>query len=81
MSAAFQFFIFASVVLCFKVAKLAGLNIGIAQSVWALNPFMVAVMERVVWGVGLKRYQIIGMISIVVCTILVSLSELFQSNE
>ena len=55
ISAAVQFAIFASAVLCFKVAKAAGLNIGIAQCVWALNPFLVALVERVFWGVGLVR--------------------------
>ena len=51
--ALFQFLIYSSIVLCFKIANMAGLNIGIAQSIWALNPFMVAVMERIVWGVSL----------------------------
>ena len=42
---------------------------------------MVAVMERIVWKVGLKRSQIIGMLFIIVCTVLVSLSELFQASK
>ena len=81
LSALWQFFIYASAMLCFKVAKSAGLNIGIAQCIWALNPFLVAVIERVVWGVGLAHTQVLGMCSLVACTICVSLSELFQGDE
>ena len=55
LSATMQFAIFASVILCFKVSKAAGLNIGIAQCIWALNPFLVAVTERLFWGVGLIK--------------------------
>ena len=81
LSALWQFFIYASAMLCFKVAKSAGLNIGIAQCIWALNPFLVAVIERVFWGVGLAHTQVLGMCSLVACTICVSLSELFQGDE
>ena len=42
---------------------------------------MLAVMERIGYGVGLKPYHILGMIFIVICTIFVSLSELFQSSN
>ena len=80
-SAVMQFLTYASIVLCFRFAHRAGLNIGIAQSIWALNPFMVAVVERVVWGVGLKSFQILGMLALVTCTILVSLSELFAKGS
>ena len=81
LSAVWQFFIYASAMLCFKVAKSAGLNIGIAQCIWALNPFLVAVIERVFWGVGLAKTQVFGMCSLVACTICVSLSELFQADD
>ena len=38
---------------------------------------MVALVERMVWGVGLKFYHILGMTGIVLCIVLVSLSGLF----
>ena len=80
ISAVMQFAIFASCIYCFKVSRAAGLNIGIAQCIWALNPFLVAVVERVFWGVGLVRSQVFGMLALVACTILVSLSQLFQAE-
>ena len=42
---------------------------------------MVAMMERVMWGVSLQRSQVLGMSFIIVCTVLVSLSEIFQSDK
>ena len=41
---------------------------------------MVAVVERIFWGRGLQLFQIFGMIALVVCSVLVSLSELFTGD-
>ena len=79
-SAVMQMCTYFAIVLCFRFAHMSGLNIGIAQSIWALNPFMVAVVERIVWGVGLRFFQVLGMIFLVLCTMLVSLSELFTDD-
>ncbi len=49
MGAVFQSAIYLSIVLTFKVARMAGLNIGIAQAIWAVNPFLVSILERVVY--------------------------------
>jgi len=38
-------------VLTYYVAIAAGLNMGIAQAIWAVNPFMVSILERVVYSV------------------------------
>jgi len=54
VGAAFQTAIFLSIVLTFKVARMAGLNIGIAQSIWAINPFMISILERFVYNVEFK---------------------------
>ena len=80
VSAVMQMFTYFAIIICFKFSHKAGLNIGIAQSIWALNPFMVAVVERVFWGKGLKIFQILGMIALVICSVLVSLSELFTGD-
>ena len=55
-SAAFQVVIFVSVILAFKFARLAGLNIGIITAIWSFIPFMVAAIERVVYGISIKLY-------------------------
>ncbi len=52
----------------------------IATSIWSLNPFMTAVLDRFVYGSEIKRYHVIGMTSLVICAALVSISELFISS-
>jgi hypothetical protein len=41
---------------------------------------MVALQEKVVYGVQIKSYQVAGMLLIVACSVLVSLSELFSDK-
>ena len=41
--------IYLAIVLCFKLAHQAGLNIGIAQSIWSINPFFISILEKVVY--------------------------------
>ena len=40
-----------------------------------------AVIERIVYGIGVKPYQILGMILIVCMSVLVSLSDLFGKES
>ena len=79
-SAAVQTCTYLSIMLCFRYSHKAGLNIGIAQSIWALYPFMVAIQDRCIYGIQIKSYQIAGMMLIVCCTILVSIAELFSDK-
>lgn len=60
------------------IAKQAGLNIGIAQAIWAISPFFVSILERVYYKTAFNIKQVYGMIFLVLCAILVSLSEVFQ---
>ena len=73
--------IFMSIMLCYRLCHSAGLNIGIGQAIWAINPFFVAVMERCSYGVSLKCFQVLGMLALVICAICVSLSELFSPKD
>ena len=41
--------IYLAIVLCFKLAHQAGLNIGIAQSIWSINPFFISILEKIVY--------------------------------
>ena len=34
----------------YMTAKMAGLNIGIAQAIWSINPFFVSILERFCYG-------------------------------
>lgn len=50
VGAVFQTAIYLSIVLCYRKARQAGLNIGIAQAIWAINPALISVLERIVYG-------------------------------
>ena len=65
----------------FKIAKMANLNIGISQAIWALNPFLVSIIERVIYGVPFDPKKLFGMTALILCAIFVSLSEVFSSEE
>ena len=59
------------------MSRLAGLNIGIASTIWAVQPFFVAFCERVLFRVRLCFYQFVGMFFLVVMAIFIALSDLF----
>ena len=65
----------------FKLSRKAGLNVGIAQSIWASSTFFAAIVDRVVFGRGIKVFHAVGMSFVVVCAVLVALSPLLTSAE
>ena len=77
LTAFWQVLFYYSVVLAARASRLSGLNLGITTAIWSFVPFFVAVIERIVYGIGIKPYQILGMILIVCMSVLVSLSDLF----
>ena len=52
---------------------------GIAQTIWAINPFLASLLERFVYGVSFNYKQIYGMVSMVICAACVSLSNLIDT--
>ena len=66
--------LYLSMVLTFKLARMADLNIGIAQSIWAVIPFFISIMERFVYGTPFDFKQIYGMLTLVLCALFLSLS-------
>lgn len=78
---AFQTAIYLSICFTFNVAKKAGLNIGIAQAIWAINPFFVSILEKIVYSVPFKFKHIYGMSALVLCAVCVSLSEVVSPPE
>ena len=55
-------------------AKLAGVNVGVIITIWSINPLFMALLDYLFFGQKLKYYHVIGTISIVICTIVISLS-------
>ena len=70
-----------SVVLATTASRRSGLNLGITTAIWGFIPFFIAIIDRIVYGTGVKPYQIVGMILIVCMSVLVSLSDLFSDDK
>lgn len=72
--------IFASSALTFTLSNLAGLNSGIAISIWSTLPFFAALVEFFTIKTKLRPYQLIGMVTMIFGACLVSLSDIFYGN-
>lgn len=76
--AIYEMFMISSIILTMQVAHQAGLNNGIAIAIWSINPFFVALVERIGFNVNLNISQFLGMLALMTMAILVSLSDLFS---
>ena len=81
VGACFQTAIFTIIAYSFKISNMADLNIGISSAIWAINPFMVAILEWACYKQTFDFTQIWGMSLLVLCAIIVSLSEIFIPGE
>ena len=76
-----QLSVFFSINFSFQVCIDAKLNIGVAQAIWAVNPFFVALLEWLCYGMRLHTHHYIGMFVMVLCVLAVSLSKLGEESE
>ena len=76
IGALLQFSVYTTICMTFLYSKRANLNIGIPSSLWAINPFLVACMDRIINGTPLKFYQLFGMGWMMVAAVIISLSNL-----
>lgn len=81
VGAAFQTAIYSAIVLTYSTAKKAGLNIGIAQAIWAIHPILVSILEKCCYSIDFNMKQVYGMSLIVIMAVLVSLSQVFSPKE
>ena len=79
--ACYEIVIVASIMATFKVAQMAGMNIGISVSLWQIGPFFIAITDWVIYGVSLRFFQFLGMLALVTMAVLVSLSDVFYPKE
>jgi drug/metabolite transporter (DMT)-like permease len=63
---------FLSVSFTYALAGQAGLNIGLAQTVWGTTPFFGAVLDFLLYRIVVPRYQIVGMLLMVACVALIN---------
>lgn len=62
------------------LALRAGVNIGIVTTIWAINPFTSALMDWIIYGIALSFHHWFGMLGLIVCAVLISLSSVFKDN-
>ena len=55
-------------------ANKAGVNVGIITTIWSLNPLFMATADFFIFGQPLKHYHYQGLISILICSVVISLS-------
>ena len=62
------------VVITLYLSAKAGVNAGLITSIWSITPFCFSVAERVLYGTKMQVNHFIGMLLIMACAILLSLS-------
>ena len=80
-SAFIQTTIYNTIFLTYHYSHMAGLNIGIASSVWAIAPFTSALAEWIVFGNRLQKYHVVGMNFMLTCALLISCSQLMTESS
>lgn len=58
----------------FTFSHLAGVNEGVITSVWAVTPLFGALLDYLVFGVKLTKKHLVGVLTLVFCATLISLS-------
>ena len=79
--ACYEIVIVASIMVTFKVAQMAGMNIGISVALWSIGPFFIAITDWVIYGQRLRCSQITGMLALMTMAVMVSLSDVFYPEE
>jgi multidrug transporter EmrE-like cation transporter len=75
-----QVLIFSGISLTFSTSYKANLNPGVAAAIWAVSPFLQAVVDRIIWLVDLKINHVIGMTLMVLCGVIISVSNILVSS-
>lgn len=69
--------IFFAINTTFFLCGKAGLNIGIAETVWGFTPFLTAILEFGFFRTQLQTHHIVGIACMLFAAALISLSQLF----
>ncbi len=70
--------IFFAINTTFYFCGQAGLNIGIAETVWGFTPFFAGVLEFLFFRTKLQAHHIVGIVCMLCAASLISLSQLFR---
>ena len=72
---------YISVTYTFKFSIQANLNIGIAESIWSMTPFLSALLDWAIFRKRLQKYHVVGICFMISCAALVSISQLFITTK
>ena len=62
-------------------SALANMNVGLITTLWSVNPLFMALMDRIMFSEKMMAYHVFGMIFIVICTVMLSLSGVVDPKE
>lgn len=61
-------------------AAKAHINAGVIITIWSVNPLFMAICDKIFFNQSLRYFHFLGMFSIVICTIVISLSGMVNSK-
>ena len=56
LAAFWQMLFYYTTVLAYSASRRSGLNLGITSAIWSFIPFFVAIIDRIVYGTGVRPY-------------------------
>ena len=71
--------IFFAISFTFILCARAGLNIGIAQTIWGFTPFFASILDYIIFKNRLETYHIAGIVCMLSAASFISLSNLFEA--
>lgn len=77
MAAASQAVVLAAIAYSFRQARQFGVNIGLVQVIWSINPFLLSIIDLKC----LELHKIIGFLLIMTCTGLIGFSERIMKDD
>lgn len=63
------------------LANLAHINTGLIMAIWGITPFFNAVADRVIFGVVFQKHHVIGISTMLLGVVLLSLKDHFKATE
>ena len=69
------------IIFTFYFSMRADINAGLISSIWSVTPFVFCLMDYIFFGVKLQTHHYIGVSCTAVCTVLLSLTNVFYPPE
>ena len=69
------------VVLTFFFCLLAKVNAGVVTTIWSITPLFAAMFAYILFGERLTQKHLVGLVCLVLCVALISLNELFITDD